>query len=120
MWWNFVGRSGEEIADYAEQWNAESARFGAVVGYDGDRLEAPPLPPVPLKARGDGSGDRPIRGCSASSPRTSWGVLATIKSDGRPQLSNVGYFYDPDVAAGPGLGDRRPGQDPQPRAPIRG
>jgi len=52
MWWNFVGRSGEEIADYAEQWNAESARFGAVVGYDGDRLEAPPLPPVPLRARG--------------------------------------------------------------------
>lgn len=52
MWWNFVGRSGEEIADYAEQWNAESARFGAVVGYDGDRLEAPALPPVPLKARG--------------------------------------------------------------------
>ena len=24
-----------------------------------------------------------------------WGVLATIKSDGRPQLSNVGYAYDP-------------------------
>ena len=52
MWWNFVGRSGEEIVDYAEQWNAESDRFGAVVGYDGNRLEAPPLPPVPLKARG--------------------------------------------------------------------
>src|SRR3954463_2279552 len=52
MWWNFVGRSGEEIADYAEQWNAESDRFGAVVGYDGARLEAPPLPPVPFKARG--------------------------------------------------------------------
>ena len=52
MWWNFVGRSGEEIADYAEQWNAESDRFGAVVGYDGARLEAPPLPPVPLKPRG--------------------------------------------------------------------
>jgi redox-sensitive bicupin YhaK (pirin superfamily) len=52
MWWNFVGRSGEEIADYADQWNAESDRFGAVVGYDGARLEAPPLPPVPLKARG--------------------------------------------------------------------
>jgi redox-sensitive bicupin YhaK (pirin superfamily) len=52
MWWNFVGRSGEEIADYAEQWNAEDARFGAVVGYDGARLEAPPLPPVPLRARG--------------------------------------------------------------------
>ena len=23
-----------------------------------------------------------------------WGVLATIKGDGRPQLSNVGYVYD--------------------------
>jgi PPOX class probable F420-dependent enzyme len=23
-----------------------------------------------------------------------WGVLATIKPDGRPQLSNVGYAYD--------------------------
>jgi redox-sensitive bicupin YhaK (pirin superfamily) len=52
MWWNFVGRSGEEIADYAERWNAEDPRFGAVLGYDGARLEAPPLPPVPLKARG--------------------------------------------------------------------
>ena len=26
-----------------------------------------------------------------------WGVLATIKGDGRPQVSNVGYFYDPDA-----------------------
>src|SRR3954466_13411537 len=52
MWWNFVGRSGEEIADYAEQWNGESDRFGAVLGYDGARLDAPPLPPFPLKARG--------------------------------------------------------------------
>ena len=24
-----------------------------------------------------------------------WGVLATIKGDGRPQVSNVGYSYDP-------------------------
>ncbi|HEY0508177.1 MAG TPA: PPOX class F420-dependent oxidoreductase [Blastococcus sp.] len=23
-----------------------------------------------------------------------WGVLATIKDDGRPQLSNIGYSYD--------------------------
>jgi quercetin 2,3-dioxygenase len=52
MWWNFVGRSGEEIARYAEQWNADDDRFGPVVGYDGDRLLAPPLPPVALKARG--------------------------------------------------------------------
>ena len=26
-----------------------------------------------------------------------WGVLATIKGDGRPQVSNVGYSYDPDA-----------------------
>jgi redox-sensitive bicupin YhaK (pirin superfamily) len=52
MWWNFVGRTGEEIADYAASWQEESQRFGAVVGYDGPRLDAPPLPPVPLMARG--------------------------------------------------------------------
>lgn len=52
MWWNFVGRTGEEIAEYAQRWNAEDERFGAVVGYDGARLAAPPLPPIPLKARG--------------------------------------------------------------------
>jgi redox-sensitive bicupin YhaK (pirin superfamily) len=52
MWWNFVGRSGEEIAEYAERWNAEDDRFGVVVGYDGDRLPAPALPAMPLKARG--------------------------------------------------------------------
>ena len=52
MWWNFVGRSGEEITDYAERWNAEDERFGVVVGYDGDRLPAPALPAMPLKPRG--------------------------------------------------------------------
>ncbi|TFV73486.1 PPOX class F420-dependent oxidoreductase [Blastococcus sp. CT_GayMR19] len=25
-----------------------------------------------------------------------WGVLATVKGDGRPQLSTVGYAYDPE------------------------
>ena len=25
-----------------------------------------------------------------------WGVLTTLKRDGRPQLSNVGYAYDPE------------------------
>jgi redox-sensitive bicupin YhaK (pirin superfamily) len=52
MWWNFVGRSGEEIAEYAELWNGEDDRFGVVVGYDGDRLPAPSLPAMPLKPRG--------------------------------------------------------------------
>ncbi len=26
-----------------------------------------------------------------------WGVLTTVKRDGRPQLSNVGYAYDPEL-----------------------
>ncbi|MGY1698599.1 pirin family protein [Geodermatophilus sp. SYSU D00766] len=53
MWWNFVGRSGEEIVEYAERWNAEDERFGAVPGFAGDERQlAPALPPVPLKARG--------------------------------------------------------------------
>ncbi|MGW1071260.1 pirin family protein [Streptomyces sp. NPDC002537] len=51
MWWNFVGRSGEEIAEAREEWMTGS-RFGEVHGYDGPRLSAPELPPVPLKPRG--------------------------------------------------------------------
>lgn len=51
MFWNFVGRSHEDIAEAREEWN-ESTRFGEVHGYDGDRLLAPELPPTPLKARG--------------------------------------------------------------------
>jgi hypothetical protein len=52
MWWNFVGRSGEEIADFATSW-ADHERFGEVTGFtDDERLPAPPLPPLPLKPRG--------------------------------------------------------------------
>ncbi|MGY1609163.1 MULTISPECIES: pirin family protein [unclassified Geodermatophilus] len=53
MWWNFVGRSGEEIVEYAERWNAEDERFGIVPGFtDDERQLSPALPSVPLKARG--------------------------------------------------------------------
>jgi redox-sensitive bicupin YhaK (pirin superfamily) len=51
MWWNFVGRSGDEIAAYREQWNAGD-RFGVVHGYQGDRLIAPALPAARLRPRG--------------------------------------------------------------------
>ncbi len=51
MWWNFVGRSGEEIKQAREDWTA-GRRFGDVDGYDGAPLPAPALPPVPLKPRG--------------------------------------------------------------------
>ncbi|MCX4736339.1 pirin family protein [Streptomyces sp. NBC_01363] len=51
MWWNFIGRSHEEIEEARRAWMGGS-RFGEVHGYDGDRLPAPELPPVALKPRG--------------------------------------------------------------------
>ncbi|WP_405396128.1 pirin family protein [Streptomyces microflavus] len=51
MFWNFIGRSHEEIAQAREDWMTGS-RFGDVKGYDGGRLSAPELPPVALKPRG--------------------------------------------------------------------
>ncbi len=44
----------------------------------------------------------------------SLGVLATIKGDGRPQLSNVSYYFDKAQPHHPGLDHRAAGQDPQP------
>ena len=49
MWWNFVGRSSEEITQARADWAA--GRFGEVRGYPGEPLAAPPLPSVPLKPR---------------------------------------------------------------------
>jgi hypothetical protein len=50
MWWNFVGRSHEEIAAARDDW-AAGRRFGAVVGFDGAALPAPTMPTTRLKAR---------------------------------------------------------------------
>ncbi|AVZ76676.1 pirin [Streptomyces lunaelactis] len=51
MWWNFVGRTNEEIAQARADWTTGS-RFGEVKGYDGPPLQAPELPAVALKPRG--------------------------------------------------------------------
>jgi redox-sensitive bicupin YhaK (pirin superfamily) len=53
MWWNFVGRSHDEIVRFREEWQAGSDRFGSVEGYRGriQRLPAPPMPNVRLKPR---------------------------------------------------------------------
>ena len=53
MWWNFVARRPEDIIAAARDWTA-GTRFGAVRGYHGDRLPAPPLDAVRLgrSARG--------------------------------------------------------------------
>jgi len=42
MWWNFVARTPEEIAEARADWEAHR-RFGEVVAYEGPRLEAPAL-----------------------------------------------------------------------------
>jgi redox-sensitive bicupin YhaK (pirin superfamily) len=49
MWWNFVARTGEEIAQARDDWAA--GRFPEVHGYPGAALAAPPLPSVPLRPR---------------------------------------------------------------------
>jgi quercetin 2,3-dioxygenase len=51
MWWNFVGRTHEEIAEAREAWEAGGARFGHVVGHGAERVPAPPLPGVRLTQR---------------------------------------------------------------------
>ncbi|TFD85025.1 pirin family protein [Cryobacterium lactosi] len=57
MWWNFIGRSHEEITAWRAQWQLEvideadpAGRFGQVA-YHGKALPAPTLPTVRLKPR---------------------------------------------------------------------
>jgi len=53
MWWNFVGRSHEEIVEFREAWESGSDRFGRVEGYDGQpqRIPAPTMPNVRIRPR---------------------------------------------------------------------
>jgi quercetin 2,3-dioxygenase len=51
MWWNFVGRSHEEIVAARAEWQARDVRFGEVDGHDGARIPAPDLPGVRLAPR---------------------------------------------------------------------
>ena len=66
MWWNFVGRSHEDVVQARAQWQAEigaepgagaqpgddGSRFGHVVGHPHAPLPAPVLPPLRLTPRG--------------------------------------------------------------------
>lgn len=53
MWWNFVGRTHDEIASYRAQWEAGDVRFGTVEGYRGPhpRIPAPEMPTTTLRPR---------------------------------------------------------------------
>jgi len=59
MWWNFIGRTHEEIVGFRDEWQTDvvegatpEGRFGYVAGYAGRPLPAPELPGVRLKPRG--------------------------------------------------------------------
>ncbi|WP_416402241.1 pirin family protein [Alicycliphilus denitrificans] len=47
IWWNFVGHGKPYIAQAQRDWQAHSERFGEVHGFDGPRIEAPPVPWAP-------------------------------------------------------------------------
>ena len=59
MWWNFIGRSHDDIVAYRDEWQADviegadaAGPFGAIPEYPGRALPAPGLPGVRLKPRG--------------------------------------------------------------------
>jgi redox-sensitive bicupin YhaK (pirin superfamily) len=58
MWWNFIGRSHEEVVAFRERWQRDvigrqdvNGPFGLVQDYDGQPLPAPELPTVRLRPR---------------------------------------------------------------------
>ncbi len=64
MWWNFIGRTHEEVAAFREQWDqragaAGTERFPPVVTRDERVMEAPAMPTVPLKPRPRRPPERP-------------------------------------------------------------
>jgi redox-sensitive bicupin YhaK (pirin superfamily) len=63
LWWNFIGRTHDDIVQARQEWADASDRFGTVDGYPGDRLPAPALPNATILPRGNPSpGDRPAKG----------------------------------------------------------
>ncbi len=58
MWWNFIGRSHDEVVEFRRRWQSDvidrndpDGPFGTVSGYEGRPLPAPELPTVRLKPR---------------------------------------------------------------------
>jgi quercetin 2,3-dioxygenase len=59
MWWNFIGRTHEEIVDFRSEWQRDvidgenpAGRFGSIPDFPGSPLPAPVMPSVRLKPRG--------------------------------------------------------------------
>jgi quercetin 2,3-dioxygenase len=53
MWWNFIGRSHEEIVEMRADWNGESKSFPHFADKIGGRIPAPELPNLRLQPRGN-------------------------------------------------------------------
>lgn len=53
MWWNFIGRSHEEIVQMRSDWNNKSERFPAFEDRIHGRIPAPELPNLQLQPRGN-------------------------------------------------------------------
>ncbi|MEW2572328.1 pirin family protein [Streptomyces sp. NPDC047070] len=51
MWWNFVGRSHEDVVRAREEWEASSDRFGVIEDFPGGPLPAPALPNAVIRPR---------------------------------------------------------------------
>ncbi len=51
MWWNFIGRSHDDIVDARDDWERSAGRFGHVDGHGSQVIPAPPLPQVRLTPR---------------------------------------------------------------------
>ena len=52
MWWNFIGRSHDEIVAMRNDWESQSTRFAVFEDKIGGRIPAPELPNLMLKPRG--------------------------------------------------------------------
>ena len=51
MWWNFIGRSHDDIQLARDDWQRAAGRFGHVDGHGDQVIPAPPLPEVRLTPR---------------------------------------------------------------------
>jgi redox-sensitive bicupin YhaK (pirin superfamily) len=51
MWWNFIGRSHQEIVEFRTAWESRDPRFPPIVNRAEKVMEAPPMPTITLKPR---------------------------------------------------------------------
>ncbi|MBO1765602.1 bifunctional pirin family protein/GNAT family N-acetyltransferase [Allobranchiibius sp. GilTou38] len=94
MWWNFVGRTHEEIVRYREQWETGSTRFGQVQGYTGEiqHLAAPRLPNAVLRPR--------------RNPAPEAGPMPTVTVSDHPEQHRYEVFDDGTLAGSSAYADR--------------